>query len=48
MMSGMNPEELAEMQKMQSNFSLEGLKRNLEKKTQELSDGASSGSGRIK
>src|SRR5437763_1248679 len=32
MMSGMNPEELAEMQKMQSNFSLEGLKRNIEKK----------------
>ena len=36
MMSGMNPEELAEMQKMQSNFSMEGLRKKLETKAQEL------------
>ena len=39
MMSGMSPEERAEMAKMQSSFSLDGMKKSLENKSKELAAG---------
>ena len=38
LMNNMDPQELAEMQKMQSSFSVEGLRKKLEAKASEIQE----------